>query len=280
MTDHQHWMGWGDEAPPPPADLHPEIPHPARMYDYYLGGKDNFPADRAAAEKVLALGPLVRISARANRAFLRRAVRELALLGVRRFIDVGTGIPTDGNTHEIAQQVDPLAQVAYLDNDPIVLTHGRALLAGPARRTTAVRHADLRDPAAILADPVIARLLEPGEPVALLLLAVLHFLDDADAPHAVVRRLVEALPAGSFLALSHATGDFAPEPARGRGSAIYRSTAAPLTLRERDRVARFFDGLELLPPGLVTVAQWRPDQPPADTDARTAFWAGVARKPG
>ncbi|GAA1225018.1 SAM-dependent methyltransferase [Kitasatospora nipponensis] len=271
-------MSWSDDTPPP-AELHPEIPHPARMYDYYLGGKDNFPADREAAEKVLALGPLVRISARANRAFLQRAVQRLSELGVKRFIDIGTGIPTAGNTHEIAQRVHPDAEVAYLDNDPIVLVHSRALLAGTAPGRTTVIRADLREPKVVLADPTIQRLLEPGEPVALLLFAVLHFIDDADDPYALVRELLDALPAGSYLALSHATADFAAQGEGGRGPAIYRAASAQLTLRGKDEVARFVEGLELLEPGLVTAAQWRPDQPPADTDPQVAIWAAVARKP-
>jgi hypothetical protein len=278
MTEHTSWMKWDDDTPPP-ADLHPEIPHPARMYDYYLGGKDNFPADREAAEKVLALGPLVRTSARANRAFLQRTVRQLAGLGVRRFIDVGTGIPTAGNTHEIAQQVAPDAQVAYLDNDPIVLVHSRALLAGAAPGSTTVVQADLRDPDAILADPTVRRHLTAGEPVALLLFAVLHFIDEADGPQAIVRKLVDALPSGSFLALSHGTDDFAAPGEGGRGPAIYRNASAQLTLRTKDQVAAFFDGLELLDPGLVTAAQWRPDQPPTESDARIGIWAAVGRKP-
>ncbi|WP_376778528.1 SAM-dependent methyltransferase [Kitasatospora kifunensis] len=271
-------MSWADDAPPP-AELHPEIPHPARMYDYYLGGKDNFPADRAAAEQLLSSSPMVRVSARANRAFLQRAVRELAGLGVRRFVDVGTGIPTAGNTHEMAQLVHPDAQVVYLDNDPIVLVHSRALLSGNAPGSTTVVQADLRDPAAILADEAVRKLLAPGEPVALLLFAILHFIDDADDPHAIVRELVDALPAGSYLALSHGTADFLAQNERDRGPAVYRNASAQLTLRSKEQVARFFDGLELLDPGLVTVAQWRPDQPPAQTDAHTGIWAAIGRKP-
>ncbi|WP_327069688.1 SAM-dependent methyltransferase [Kitasatospora sp. NBC_01250] len=283
MTDHQlrvdrSWMSWSDDAPPP-AELHPEIPHPARMYDYYLGGKDNFPADRAAAEQLLSSSPMVRVAARANRDFLQRAVRELAGLGVRRFIDVGTGIPTAGNTHETAQQVHPESQVVYLDNDPIVLVHSRALLSGSTAGCTTVVQADLREPAVILQDPAVQRLLAPGEPVALLLFAILHFVDEADDPHAIVRELVRALPPGSYLALSHGTADFLPPEERGLGPAVYRNASAQLTLRGKDQVARFFDGLELVDPGLVTVAQWRPDQPPAQTDAQVGIWAAIGRKP-
>ncbi|MGW4891755.1 SAM-dependent methyltransferase [Kitasatospora sp. NPDC004240] len=282
MTDrHEIELEWldGDNAElRTPADLRPEIPHPARMYDYYLGGKDNFPADREAAEKVLALSPLVRISALANRAFLGRAVHHLATDGIRRFIDIGTGIPTAGNTHQIAQRVRPDARVVYLDNDPIVLVHSRALLGGTAPGGTAVVRADLRDPAAILKTPEVREAVEAGEPVALLLFAVLHFIDEADDPYGIVRTLVDALPPGSHLALSHATGDFsAPEDA-AKGPAIYRNAAAQLTMRGREQVLRFFDGLELLEPGLVTAPLWRPDGAPQETDAQVAIWAGVGRK--
>nr|WP_259465073.1 SAM-dependent methyltransferase [Streptomyces sp. TLI_171] len=269
----------GDQTPPPSAELRPEIPHPARMYDYYLGGKDNFPADRAAADQVLALSPLVRISAQANRAFLQRAVRTLAELGVRQFLDIGTGIPSAGNTHEIAQSVDPSARVAYLDNDPIVLVHGRALLAGAQQGSVSVLQADLREPKSILADPAVRGLLDLEQPVALQLFAILHFIDDADDPYAIVRTLVDALPSGSYLALSHATGDFVPREDAEKGPAVYRSATAQLTMRTREQVLGFFDGLELLEPGLVTAPLWRPDQPPQDTDGQVAIWAGVARKP-
>jgi len=283
MTDHQEisldWMS-GDQSPPPSAELRPEIPHPARMYDYYLGGKDNFPADRAAAEKVLALSPLVRISALANRAFLQRAVRTLAAEhGIRQFLDIGTGIPSAGNTHEIAQAVDPTAKVAYLDNDPIVLVHGRALLSGAQQGSVSVLQADLRDPEAILADPAVRELLDLGQPVAVLLFAILHFIDDADDPYAIVRTLIDALPSGSFLALSHGTADFIDPERAAKGPAVYRNATAQLTMRSHPQVLRFFDGLELLEPGLVTAPQWRPDQAPQDTDSQVAIWSGVARKP-
>ncbi|WP_156178505.1 SAM-dependent methyltransferase [Saccharothrix sp. ST-888] len=282
MTDHQNisldWMSSDGADLRPPADLRPEIPHPARMYDYYLGGKDNFPADRDAAERVMALGPMVKISALANRAFLQRAVRHLAEQGVKQFLDIGTGIPTAGNTHEIAQQVHLDARVAYLDNDPIVLVHSRALLAA-SHGTATVVHADLRDPAAILADPEVRQLIDLGQPVALLLFAILHFVDEADDPYAIVRQLVDALPSGSYLALSHGTSDFVPPADQGKGAAVYRSATAQLTTRPREQVLRFFDGLELLEPGLVTAPLWRPDQEPRSTDATTGIWAGVARKP-
>ncbi|MBP0450339.1 MULTISPECIES: SAM-dependent methyltransferase [unclassified Kitasatospora] len=283
MTERQNivanWADGGADGPRMPTDLRPDVPHPARMYDYYLGGKDNFPADRAAAEKVLALSPLVRISALANRAFLGRAVHHLAADGIRQFIDIGTGIPTAGNTHEVAQRVHPDARVVYLDNDPIVLVHSRALLSGTTPESTAVVRADLRDPAAILRTPEVRALLDSGRPVGLLLFAVLHFIDDQDDPHGIVRTLVDALPAGSRLALSHATGDFTAPADAAKGPAVYRNASARLTMRTREQVLRFFDGLELAEPGLVTAPLWRPDQPAQPTDAEVAFWAGVGHKP-
>ncbi|MDH6127119.1 SAM-dependent methyltransferase [Kitasatospora sp. GP82] len=283
MTDHQSisldWMSPDGDELRPPADLRPEIPHPARMYDYYLGGKDNFPADREAAERVMALSPMVRISALANRAFLQRAVRHLAQQGVKQFLDIGTGIPTVGNTHEIAQQVHPDARVAYLDNDPIALVHGRALLAGAGHGRATVVHADLREPDAILDNPELHKVLDLGQPVALLLFAILHFIDDADNPYGIVRQLLDALPSGSYLALSHGTSDFTPAADQGKGAAIYRNASAQLTTRSREQVLRFFDGLELMEPGLVTAPLWHPDQEPRETDATTGIWVGVARKP-
>ncbi|MCX4749367.1 SAM-dependent methyltransferase [Kitasatospora sp. NBC_01287] len=272
-------MSASEEDSRPPSDLRPEVPHPARMYDYYLGGKDNFPADRAAAEEIMAFSPRVRQSARANRAFLQRAVRYLAEQGVKQFLDIGTGIPTAGNTHEIAQRVQPDARVAYLDNDPIVLVHSRALLAGASHGSATVIQADLRDPAGILASPEIRELLDLGRPVALLLFAILHFVDEDSDPYGIVRTLVDALPSGSYLALSHGTADFAtPDQAR-RGPAVYCAATERLTLRGKDQVAKFFDGLELVEPGLVTVPLWRPEQPEQEGDASTGIWGAIGRKP-
>ncbi|MER8182467.1 SAM-dependent methyltransferase [Kitasatospora sp. NPDC094015] len=272
-------MSGEDEEQHVPVDLRPDVPHPARMYDYYLGGKDNFPADRAAAEQVVSLGPLVRISARANRSFLGRSVRHLARQGITQFLDIGTGIPTAGNTHEVAQQILPDARVAYVDNDPIVLVHGRALLTGSATGTVNVVQGDLRDPKSVLADPAVRAVIDFDRPVALLLYAVLHFIDEADDPYGIVRTLLDALPSGSHLALSHGTADFLTTEEADRGPAVYRGATAQLTMRSKDQVARFFDGLELAEPGLVTAPLWRPDEEPQDTDHQVAIWAGVGRKP-
>ncbi|MFJ5120138.1 SAM-dependent methyltransferase [Kitasatospora sp. NPDC088548] len=264
--------------PSVPADLHPEIPHPARMYDYYLGGKDNFPADRAAAERALAANPEFRSTARANRAFLHRAVRTAAALGLDQFLDIGTGIPTAGHTHEIAQTVNPRSRVVYVDNDPIVLTHARALMAGTPLGRTAVLQADLRDPADVLAATKAEHLLDFGRPVALVLAAVLHFLRDEDRPYEVVHTLLDALAPGSCLILSHGTADFIPAEVRDRVTGVYDRATAPLVGRSREQVQAFLDGLEVLDPGVVTVPLWRPDGAPGEGAERVSMYGALARK--
>ncbi len=197
-------------------DLREDIPHSARMYDYYLGGKDNYAADREAAEQALAVFPHLRTYASQNRAFLHRAVRYLAAdAGVRQFVDVGTGIPTSPNLHEIAQRVAPDARIVYVDNDPIVLVHARALLTGTPQGRTAYVDADLRRPDEMIAVPEFAATLDPARPIALSLIAILHFFPDADRPADIVARLCERLPAGSFLVVSHGTAELAPQ---GRGA--------------------------------------------------------------
>ncbi|MFE6051330.1 SAM-dependent methyltransferase [Kitasatospora sp. NPDC056446] len=261
------------------ADLRPDIPHPARMYDYYLGGKDNFPADRAAAEKALAANPEFRSTARANRGFLTRAVRCVADTGTDQFLDIGTGIPTAGNTHEIAQAADPGARVVYVDNDPIVLSHARALMAGAGPGRTTVIQADLRRPADLLDAVRAADLLDFSRPVGLVLAAVLHFLRDEDEPYRAVATLLDALPSGSHLVLSHGTADFIPREIRDRVTGVYDKATAPLVGRSREEVRTFFDGLDLLTPGVVTVPLWRPDTAPAHGADRVSMYGAVARKP-
>nr|WP_232534019.1 SAM-dependent methyltransferase [Plantactinospora sp. KBS50] len=200
-----------EQADRPPVDLRTDVPHPARVYDYLLGGKDNFAADRAAAEKGLKANGNSRVPPRENRAFLARAVRYLAAeAGIRQFLDIGTGIPTAPNVHQVAQGVDSACRVAYVDNDPIVLSHARALLTGTADGMTEYIDADLRDVDGILNSPQLRRVIDLDQPVALLLIAILHFVGDADQPYEIVRRLLAALPSGSYLALSHLTGDFDP----------------------------------------------------------------------
>lgn len=242
-----------------PPEIDTTVAHPARMYDFYLGGKDNFAVDRAAAQKMIdASGGNVSHGVRTNRAFLQRAVRLLAEAGTDQFLDIGTGIPTQGNTHEIAQQVNPQARVAYVDNDPIVLSHARALLADHG--TTTAIQADLRDPASILTDPQVTATLDFSRPVAVIAIGMLMFLTDGEDPHARIRELMAAVPAGSHLVITHVTQDFAPEAAQ-RGAAAYERASATMTMRSREQVLSFFDGLELLDPGVVQAAYWRPDGP-------------------
>jgi len=249
-------------------------PHPARMYDYWLGGRDNYEVDRDAAERVLATLPRMRDAIRENRAFLRRAVRVVAESGVRQFIDVGTGIPTSPNTHEVARQVAPDARVAYIDNDPIVGVHATArLIDAPG---TGFALADLRDPEGILRHPVIRSLIDFDEPVALLLVAVLHFVTDAEGPQQIVRTLADALPRGSWLVLTHGTNDTAVHDTADAVK-VYKGATATLNLRPHSEVLDLFEGFELVEPGLVTISEWRPN---AESDVtRFGIFGGVGRKP-
>jgi S-adenosyl methyltransferase len=267
--------------PSTPTELDTSIAHPARVYDYWLGGKDNFPADRAAAEAVLAANPAVRLTVRENRAFLRRVVRYLtAEAGIRQFLDIGTGIPTSPNVHEVAQQVAPDARAVYVDNDPIVLAHARALLAGSGAGTTTVIQADLREPDSILQHPQVRQVLDFGQPLGILLVAVLHHLTDEDDPAGVVARLRDAAVGGSYLAISHGTADINPEAAqRAAGRFAESRTAAPYVARSHATIEGFFDGLELLDPGVVQPPLWRPDGPVSVDLERVSFYAGLGRKP-
>ncbi|WP_163549589.1 SAM-dependent methyltransferase [Candidatus Frankia nodulisporulans] len=268
-------------APRQPVNLRTDQPHSARMYDYLLGGKDNFPADRDAAEQALAGFPHLRTATRQNRAFMTRAARYLAAdVGIRQFLDIGTGIPTSPNLHETVQDVAPDARVVYADNDPIVLAHARALLTGTPSGRTAYLDADLRDVEAILAAPALRDTLDLDQPVALSLIAILHFVPDEDGPYSLVARLLAALPSGSHLAISHGTADF--DAAVGGGAApAYRARGVSAAPRGREAFVRFFDGLELLEPGVTLAHRWRPDGPiPADlTDAQVSCYAAIARKP-
>ncbi|MEW2578185.1 SAM-dependent methyltransferase [Streptomyces syringium] len=261
-------------------------PHPARMYDYYLDGWDNYEVDRQAAERVIEAHPQVRLSARANRAFLRRAVREVVGGGIRQIIDVGTGIPTSPNTHEVAREVAPDVKVAYVDNDPIVATHAGAKLTNAGDAGFAL--GDVRDPEAILADPVVRTLIDFDRPVALLLVAVLHFVKDEEGPAGIVAAFAEALPSGSCLVLSHATGEpyeayeagRTDEVARDGVLDVYKNATATLNLRGRAEIAPLFGAFTLLDPGLVRVPLWRPDGPVpgAEELSNTIFYGGVGRK--
>jgi SAM-dependent methyltransferase len=275
----QNWMTQVGEGPREPANLHPEIPHPARVYDFLLGGKDHFQSDREAGEAILAMGEGGRTAVRANRAFLQRAVRTLAELGVDQFLDIGTGIPTAGNTHQIAQRANRDARVVYVDNDPIVLTHARALMSGPGHGVTRVLQADLREPEKILAAPEVTGTLDLTRPVALLLVAVLHFLKDSERPGEIVAELIEALPSGSYVVLSHVTGEaLTDEEVAGVGVA-YSKVPTGMNLRTRQQVSQFLSGLDLLEPGLVLCPFWRPEGEPAPDANRVSILAAVGRKP-
>ncbi|MDI2129604.1 SAM-dependent methyltransferase [Yinghuangia seranimata] len=245
------------------ADWNPPVidtskPHSARIYDYLLGGKTNFAPDREAAEQTLAAVPHASIAARANRAFLLRAVDHLARTGVRQFLDIGTGIPIEGrNTHDAAQAVAPESRVVYVDNDPIVLAHARALLSSHADGATAYIDADARDPEAILAHSALSETLDLDQPLAVLMLAVLHFFPDDDKPADVLQRLTDRLPAGSHLVLSHLTGDFDPVTTGG-GVTVYRKSGIPMQVRSRTELAALLpDGWEPLEPGVELVSHWR-----------------------
>lgn len=259
-----------------PLGINPAVATAARMYDYYLGGHDNFAADRIAALKVIEAAPDVPAVAQANRRFLGRAVRFLAVeAGISQFLDLGTGLPTQGNVHQIAQQANPAARVVYVDNDPMVLAHSRALKTGTG---TAVIHADLRNPDAVLRHPDTCRLIDFSQPVAILLIAVLHFVADPDAGAAVARYVGAASP-GSYLVISHVTA--APEPHSAQAvTAVYARTANPGTLRTREQILALFAGTALVEPGLVPVTQWRPDQAEPTGQAKDWMLAALARKPG
>jgi hypothetical protein len=260
-----------------PRGLDTGVAHPARVYDYWLGGKDNFAADREAAERVLAATPGLRMRVRANRAFLARAVRYLAgTAGIDQFLDIGTGIPAANNTHEVAQAQTPMARVVYVDNDPIVLTHARALLTSVREGGTAYLDADLREPEKILEK---ARdILDFERPIAIILLGILHLIQDGEDPWRIVGRLMAAVPSGSYLAISHPAAEINPGQQEAQKRYNQR-VSTPQTLRSRPDVARFFADLDLVEPGLVQVHQWRPDPgDPTPLDGTSAH-GGVARKP-
>jgi SAM-dependent methyltransferase len=260
-----------------PGRIDTSVAHPARMYDYYLGGKDNYPVDRDAAEEVLAVLPEGRDMARANRAFLGRAVRFLAAQGIRQFLDIGTGIPGPGNTGDVSREAAPDARVVYVDNDPIVLSHTQSLLAHHDPGHTTVIEADLRKPDSILAHPDVHRVLDFERPVAVLMVAVLHFLRDVDDPAGAVELIKRAIPDGGYLVLSHGTGDFEPDRASFAVQG-YNQASAPFVLRSRKQVAGFFDGLDLVDPGLVQIPWWRPDgEVPEDSD-KIWIYGGVGYK--
>ena len=278
MSDGTDWMkpDESDAAEPGPVDLKTEIAHPARMYDYYLGGKDNFAADRKTAEDSLAVAPELRAIAQANRAFLQRAVRFLAQEGIRQFIDIGAGLPTNRNTHEVAQEVAPECRVVYVDSDPIVLVHARALLAQQGHGETRVLQADARDPQGLLSDPQLRSLIDFAEPVGVLLVSVLQFIPDVD-PEQVVGPLRARMAPGSFLVVSHPTQDFRTENVLNVAN-TYTRAKAPAIPRRKAEVEAVFGDFEIVEPGLVQTPLWRPDGPVTTQLDKIWMYAGVGRK--
>jgi hypothetical protein len=260
-----------------PAEIDTSVAHPARVYDYWLGGKDNFAADREAGDRVLAVTPGLRERVLAGRAFLVRTVRYLATeVGIRQFLDLGTGIPSANNTHEVAQRAAPDSRVVYVDNDPIVLTHARALLAGGPEGSIQYIDGDVRDVTAIVR--AAARTLDFTRPTALMLLGVMHLIQDSEGPQEIVASLMGELPSGSYLVLSHPASDIHPGQAEAQRRYNER-VSTPQTLRTRAEVSRFFDGLDLVPPGLVYVHAWRPRPDDFVPPNGVSAYGGVARKP-
>jgi O-methyltransferase involved in polyketide biosynthesis len=256
-------------------------PHPARMYDYLLGGKDHFAADRETAEKAIQAIPTGRTAARENRAFLGRAVRYLAAeAGIRQFLDIGTGLPSVGNVHEVAQAAAPQCRVVYVDNDPIVLAHARALLTGTPPGRTAYVEADLREPEKILTHQATRQTLDFGQPLALMLVGILHFVPDEADPAKIMATLLDALPPGSYLAASHGALEYNPEGAAA-WTRTYQDSGVPFQLRTADEFADLaFRGLEMAEPGLVVVSEWRPDNDdPRPLPSEVGINGAVARKP-
>jgi trans-aconitate methyltransferase len=255
-------------------DFDTSVPHIARIYDYWLGGKDNFTADREAAERAMAATPTIVPGVRANRRFLGRAVRYMAEAGIRQFLDIGTGIPTANNTHEVAQAVAPDARVVYVDNDPIVLSHARALLTSTTAPTAYI-DADARDTAKILAEAT--KLLDLSQPTVVMLIAVLHCVPDADGPYQLVADLMDAVPPGSFLAVTHPARDQVDIATKAEES-LTKSMGQKVTFRTREQMSRFLAGLALLDPGVVAIQDWRADSALDLNSAPTAMWGGVGRK--
>jgi hypothetical protein len=254
----------------PPAGIDTSVASPARMYDYYLGGKDNFASDRRAAEEIYTLIPDLPEVARDNRAFLRRAVRTLVDAGIRQFVDIGTGLPTQGSVHEIAQEADPTSRIVYVDNDPIVLAHARALLTSHPEGATAYIDADLREPDKIFTHPDLLGSIDLDRPVGLLLVAVLHFVTDEEKPGELLGRYRSYLAPGSHIAIAHATKDDRPPEAVQKMTDVYKRASAPFNFRTKEQILSFFDGSDLLEPGLVHCPDWRRE--PGTRPSSSAAW--------
>jgi hypothetical protein len=264
------------EVAPPGVNIN--VPHSARIYDYWLGGKDNFAVDRAVGEAMIRAIPGMRYMAGENRKFVHRAARDLvAKEGIRQFLDIGTGIPTRPNLHEVAQRIAPETRVVYVDNDPIVLVHARALMISTEEGRSEYISADIRDPQSILEDPILLQTFDQNQPIGLTLIAILMLLANEDDPWSKVATLRDAVPSGSCLAITHPTADFNPSEME---QAVAAATGAGMTLvaRDKEAVQRFFGDWEMLEPGLVPVSAWRPDAAVENPEA-AYYWAGVARKP-
>jgi hypothetical protein len=270
-----HWLrGTGSDAEPLPPALDTSVAHIARVQDYWLGGKDNFRADREAGDEAVEAFPDIVASVRNTRAFLVRSVRYLAdEAGIRQFLDIGTGIPAANNTHEVAQAIAPTSRIVYTDHDPAVLAHARALLTSHPDGATAYLDADLRDPEKILAEA--AHTLDLSRPVGLMLIAVLHCIPDADDPYGIVARLLEAMPSGSYLVISHPANDIQARQMGDMAKRLNRVMAQQVTPRSRDDVVGFFDGLRLVEPGIVRAPEWRPEKE-SDAGTPSTMWSGVA----
>jgi S-adenosyl methyltransferase len=263
-----------------PNQINTNVVSPARIYDYWLGGKDNFPVDRAAGDQVIEVFPGIKLGVRANRALLGRMVRYLAGdAGIRQFLDIGTGLPTKHNTHEVAQAIAPESRIVYVDNDPLVMVHARALLQSSPQGVTKYVEADLRDPDKILEGA--APTLDFNQPIAISLLMILMLIQDADDPYEIVRRLMDAVPSGSYLAISHPAGDVDTGEIAEGYERLRELMGDPPILRNHPEIAQFFDSLEMVEPGLVQLHRWRPD--PADAESVLHYdvpaYAGVGRKP-
>lgn len=257
------------------------VAHPARRYNYWLGGKDNFAADRESADEIERKFPGMRTGVVANRDFLRRATLFLtAEAGIRQFLDVGTGLPTADNTHEVAQRIAPESRILYVDNDPLVMTHARALLTSSPEGRTNYLEADLRDPAAILASPLLSDTLDLSQPVALMLVAILHFIPGKGAVQPLVQKLVDALPSGSYLVATHFTLDFMPAEEQERYNQMFDLGRSDVQPRDRAEFGALFDGLELIEPGVELVTRWRPEPGADQPEPRlVSMFGAVGRKP-
>lgn len=278
MSETPGWVKVTAGRSPVPEGIDTDVPHPARVWDYWLGGKDNFAADRDVGKRILAAAPQLAVMARADREFLGRIVRHLAAdVGIRQFLDIGTGIPTAANTHEVAQATAPDCRIVYVDNDPIVLGHARALLASTPEGVTDYIEADARETEKIVASA--GSTLDFSRPVAVMLLGILEFIPDDDEAYGIVHRLLDAVPSGSYLAIAHSTNEVQREELDVAARRWNESGAIPLVLRSRAQLSRFFGGLELLEPGVGSCSRWRPDADTRYSDHEVPQFGGVGRKP-